>query len=155
MTMNVTYRGFPLREGQKLLLEFTDTQWGEATGKMVYTIDEDDAEFYGIGEEPDEGEDPDHDIDDSMGFCIEGNEHTNPDKVTELSADENPITFDGLPTVAWDDLEEGMTVVLQEGDVLLEVTLTAGDIENLEDGQFYPFHITVNEGTTLYLKAVA
>lgn len=154
--MSVVYRGFELRAGQKLLLEFTDTgtlDWDDTTGRMVYTIDELDAEFYGIGQEPDEGEDEDFDIYDEMGFCIDGNEHTYPDKVTELTADENPISITGLPTVAWEDLEVGMTVVFEYGGGIVEAKLSEEDIENAEDGGFYPFHLTASEeSTTLYLK---
>lgn len=155
-TMNVTYRGFPLREGQKLLLEFTYTQWGDTTGRMVYTIDGLDAEFYGIGQKPDEGEDENFDIDSTMGFCIEGNEHAYPQKVSELAADENPISTAGLPIVAWEDLEVGMTVVFQHANVIVEATLSAEDVEIAEeDLEFYPFSLTVRNHSTLYLKAVA
>ena len=156
-TMNVTYRGFPLREGQKLLLEFTDTEWSVTTGRMVYTIDELDAEFYGIGQKPDEGEDENFDIASTMGFCIDGSEHAYPQKVSELTADENPITTDGLPRVQWGDLKAGMTVVFAYDGGIAEATLSEEDAEIAEeDLEFYPFSLTVREDSTkLYLKAVA
>ena len=157
MTMNVTYRGFPLRANQKLLLEFTDTEWPVTTGRMVYTIDELDAEFYGIGQEPDAGEDENFDIDSTMGFCIDGSEHAYPNKVSELTADENPITTDGLPRVRWKDLKAGMTVVFAYDGGVAEATLSEEDAEIAEeDLEFYPFSLTVRKGSTkLYLKAVA
>lgn len=154
MTMNVHYRGFPLRANQKLLLEFTDAQWGDTTGRMVYTIDELDAGFYGIGKEPDEGEDENFDIDDGMGFCIDGNEHAYPQKVSELAADENPISADGLSRVRWKDLEVGMTVVFKYRGGIAEATLSAEDVEIAEeDLEFYPFSLTVRKDSDkLYLK---
>lgn len=151
MTMNVTYRGFPLRANQKLLLEFTDTEWPVTTGRMVYTIDELDAEFYGIGQEPDAGEDENFDIDSTMGFCIDGSEHAYPNKVSELTADENPITTDGLPRIAWDDLKPGMTVVWKTPEVIVEATLD--EYFSSDDGQFYAFGLTLDaERDEVYLK---
>lgn len=149
--MSVVYRGFELRDGQKLLLEFTSRPGIESTGRMVYTL----SDLGAVGVHPDDDySDETFDIDDHMGFDIDSHENIRPDRVSELGKDENPITTAGLPTVAWEDLEVGMTVVAQFDEAIAEITLGDEDVDAArEDGMFYPFSMAVSEGTdTLYLK---
>ena len=162
-----TYNGFELKPNQKLLLEFTEDNSliDGIVGRMVYFLDEETARYYGYGREGDAdtleihgiNEGDDVDIANTLGFMIDGGEHTYPDKVSELAADENPITTDGLPRVQWGDLKAGMTVVFAYDGGIAEATLSEEDAEIAEeDLEFYPFSLTVREDSTkLYLKAVA
>lgn len=146
--MSVAYRGFELRAGQKLLLEFDADRFSDTSGRVMYTLTESDVTYHDIGE------DEVFDIATHMGFDIASNEHIYPSKVTELTEDENPISIEGLPPVQWADLEEGMTVVLRLRDAMLEVTLCAEDIEEAaEDGMLYPFHFTLADCDPLWLKS--
>lgn len=149
--MSVVYRGFELREGQKLLLEFTTHPGVASTGRVVYTL----ADLGAVGVHPDDDySNETFDIDTHMGFDIDSHENIRPDRVSELDKTENPITTAGLPTVAWEDLEVGMTVVVQFDEAIAEITLGDEDVDAArEDEMFYPFSMTVSEDTdTLYLK---
>lgn len=161
MTMNVTYRGFPLRANQKLLMEFTENNSliDGIVGRMVYFLDDEMARYYGYGREGDAdtleihgiNKGDDVDISNTLGFMIDGGEHTYPDKVSELKTDENPISIDGLPRIAWDDLKPGMTVVWKTPEVIVEATLD--EYFSSDDGQFYAFGLTLDaERDEVYLK---
>lgn len=146
--MSVVYRGFELRAGQKLLMEFDADRFSDTSGRVVYTLTESDVTYHGVGE------DEVFDIATHLGFDFASNEYIYPSKVTELAADENPISIEGLPPVQWADLEEGMTVVLRLRDAMLEVTLCAEDVaEAKEDGMFYPFRFYVADCDPLWLKS--
>lgn len=156
-----TYNGFELKPNQKLLLEFTEDNSliDGIVGRMVYFLDEETARYYGYGREGDAdtleihgiNEGDDVDIANTLGFMIDGGEHTYPDKVSELTAEENPISIDGLPIVAWEDLKPGMTVVWETPEVIVEATLDE-DFSS-EGGQFYAFGLTLDaERDKVYLK---
>lgn len=154
-----TYDGFELKPNQKILMEFTDTRLGDPVGRIVYSLDEEMASYYGVGREGDadileiHGIEPGDDVNiaDTLGFMLDGGEHTHPNKLTELAADENPVSIDGLSIIEWDDLEPGMTVVWKTEEAVVEVTLP--DDFDAEDEQFHAFGLTVSgEFDTVYLK---
>lgn len=149
--MSVVYRGFELREGQKLLLEFTERPGIKSTGRMVYTL----SDLASVGVHPDDDiESETFDIADHMGFDIDSHENIRPDRVSELAEAENPISAEGLPILAWEDLEVGVTVVVQFDEAIAEITLGEEDVDAArEDEMFYAFDMLVDSDTdTLYLK---
>lgn len=154
-----TYDGFELKPNQKLLMEFTDTRLGGPVGRIVYLLDEEMASYYGVGREGDadileiHGIEPGDDVNiaDTLGFMLDGGEHTHPDKLTELAADENPVSIDGLSRIEWNDLKPGMTVVWETPEAIVEATLP--EDFDAEDGVLYAFGLTLSgEFDTVYLK---
>lgn len=153
MVHRVFYKGFELKPDTTLLLEF------DGQGKILYRLT---AEGFGFYQDPDRTDD--FDITETMGFCIYGNEHGYPQSVREVAPGEaDPISVDGLQEIGWDELEEGMAVIIEllsssvEPLTLLERVIDEEDLEGAElDGQFYPLGITLNEDQEkIYLKESA